>query len=203
MESAFHFCCSPQSTTSLIRIPSSMITQRNPVLGFRYNASSQSHSGSYKLRHDPYHVYYRTPHAVDRSLGPEMDEKGDDRMVAKHSVRASVVLACALSIIGWSSNVMKPMAIAGPKQLYQKAPPAMYSTILFPIGGKAALKSLLDVSACLASDQNVFPRGFNLDQLPSSPSKEDVDVIKVFISANSDLYCLFQLLLRVFFLLII
>ncbi|KAM7270703.1 hypothetical protein ACFE04_029917 [Oxalis oulophora] len=85
----------------------------------------------------------------------------------------TIALACVLAIIGgWGSiNV----AVAGPREIYQKAPPMVEH--MCPMGGKAALKSLLNVIANLATDK-LDPKGpaFNL---PARPSKEEIDRIKL------------------------
>jgi len=62
----------------------------------------------------------------------------------------------------------------------QKAPSVRASA--FPMGGKAALQSFLDMSAYLASSNIDFQKGSTFILIPSRPSVEDVAVLKVLFS---------------------
>eukprot|EP00257_Ricinus_communis_P025798 XP_025013212.1 uncharacterized protein LOC8264114 isoform X1 [Ricinus communis] len=103
---------------------------------------------------------------------------GNDRKankIAKNTARASIALACVLGIIG-ASLKMNPEAIAGPREKFQKAPQIVSNSPAYPLGGRYALKSLLDVNVYLASTK-IEPPG-PPSRLPARPSMENVYDIK-------------------------
>ncbi|KDP37975.1 hypothetical protein JCGZ_04618 [Jatropha curcas] len=111
---------------------------------------------------------------VIRAQERSRNDRKDNKKTAQGRAGASIALACVLGIIG-SSLKMNPKAIAGPRELYQKAP---QSAVAYPLGGRSALKSLLDVNVCLASSKLEPPTATT--QLPSRPSTEQVnDLIKM------------------------
>ncbi|KAJ4831672.1 hypothetical protein Tsubulata_020885, partial [Turnera subulata] len=92
--------------------------------------------------------------------------------IARGTMRASLVLACAVGVFSASLFRMNPVAIAAPREMYQKAPRMEE----FPSVGKAALESLLDVTSLLVSndlDRPLFPF-----KLPSRASTLEVNNLK-------------------------
>ncbi|GAV79440.1 hypothetical protein CFOL_v3_22905 [Cephalotus follicularis] len=108
--------------------------------------------------------------AHNESSRPSTSDKDGDNKVLIGTAAASLVLACALGIIGVGSK-MVPVAVAG------QAPPTM-EAMLHPMGGKTALKSLLDVTVNLTSSK-VLPSKGSASFLPLGPSKKDIDKLKM------------------------
>ncbi|KAH8511648.1 hypothetical protein H0E87_008993 [Populus deltoides] len=108
----------------------------------------------------------------DRSPTPSRNENNCDNKIVKAAVGASVALACALGIIGGNFR-MYPKAIAGPRELYQKAPQVEEHPSSL---AKLALESFLDVTSDLASTDAVSPIA-TFDP-PPNPSIEQVKEIK-------------------------
>ncbi|KAL3596636.1 hypothetical protein D5086_008273 [Populus alba] len=108
----------------------------------------------------------------DRSPTPSRNQNNGDNKIVKAAVGASVALACALGIIGGNFR-MYPKAIAGPRELYQKAPQAEERPSSL---AKLALESFLDVTSDLASTEEES-RIETFDPHPN-PSIEQVKEIK-------------------------
>ncbi|XP_073264528.1 uncharacterized protein [Populus alba] len=108
----------------------------------------------------------------DRSPTPSRNENNGDNKIVKAAVGASIALACALGIIGGNFR-MYPKAIAGPRELYQKAPQAEERPSSL---AKLALESFLDVTSDLASTDEESPIE-TFDPHPN-PSIEQVKEIK-------------------------
>ncbi|CAK7350216.1 unnamed protein product [Dovyalis caffra] len=132
---------------------------------------SPSLTSCYK-RHRFGHVFRPIICASARSPTPSRNEKNCDNKIVRAAVGASVALACAFGIIGGNFR-MNPNAIAGPKELYQKAPQVEEHPSSL---GKLALESFLDVTSDLASTGTVVP--FAPFEPPPSPSAEEVKNIK-------------------------
>ncbi|CAL1403139.1 unnamed protein product [Linum trigynum] len=115
---------------------------------------------------------------------PWRDEKKQskcrDGNEGKLEVVRSFVLACALGvgIIGVSLMRRDRVAMAGPRELYQKAPQSSpVGGAGYSLGGRTALRSLLDVPKLMASSK-VEP--FQVEfELPYSPSTAEVIPIKM------------------------
>ncbi|KAF2305424.1 hypothetical protein GH714_005158 [Hevea brasiliensis] len=156
---------------TLARIPSSLSTPRETTPHF-----SRSHTCAYSLtsvntcRPPIRHVFYPVIRALDGSSTPSRNCRNENKIM-RAAVGASIALSCVLGIIV-ACVKMSPKAIAGPRELYQKAPQAVPA---YPIGGKSALKSLLDVNVYLASSK-LEPPG-TPSRLPARPSAEEVNGI--------------------------
>ncbi|TXG47919.1 hypothetical protein EZV62_027213 [Acer yangbiense] len=122
------------------------------------------------------HVISRVIRASSR---PSTPPPKNDNKVIKGAVGASMVLACALGIISCSCKMnTNPTAIAGPMEMYQKAPPV--SPLSDQFGARAALKSILDVSVIMASSTEAEPSyEFPKYDVPPGPSMKDVKAIKM------------------------
>ncbi|KAK3205131.1 hypothetical protein Dsin_019177 [Dipteronia sinensis] len=122
------------------------------------------------------HVISPVIRASDR---PSTPPPKNDNKVIKWAVGASMVLACALGIVSCSCQMnMNPTAIAGPMEMYQKAPPV--SMLSHQFGASVALKSILDVSVIMASSTEGEP-SYALPKynVPPGPSMNDVKAIKM------------------------
>ncbi|XP_011035460.1 PREDICTED: uncharacterized protein LOC105133249 isoform X2 [Populus euphratica] len=116
----------------------------------------------------------------DRSPTPSRNENNRDSKIVKAAVGASVALACALGIIGGNFR-MYPKAIAGPRELYQKAPQVeQYPSSL----AKLALESFLDVTSDLASTGEVSPIA-TFDP-PPNPSIEQKHAVRLMINGEAE-----------------
>ncbi|KAJ8760794.1 hypothetical protein K2173_021832 [Erythroxylum novogranatense] len=109
--------------------------------------------------------------ALEKPSTPSGNGK-NDKKILKGVLKTSIAFACALGIIN-ASLKMNRRAIAGPRELYQKAPPA----VSYPLAGRIALKSLLDITAMLSSSKEEPPS--TTFRLPSRPSMLDVENIKM------------------------
>ncbi|CAN0921619.1 hypothetical protein LINGRAHAP2_LOCUS32692 [Linum grandiflorum] len=107
----------------------------------------------------------------------EANKQGEVVRGVQGKVEATLVFGCAIGLgIILVMRKNGGIAMAGPRQLYQKAPqsPAVAG---YPLGGKAAIKSLLDVPKQMASTKaEPFQRKF---ELPYSPSMAEVNNIKM------------------------
>ncbi|KAL5839097.1 hypothetical protein ACOSQ4_011705 [Xanthoceras sorbifolium] len=158
----------------LLNCPSTMSVERR-VTKLRSSRSSFSlSSGSRRCSFG--HVISPVILAVDRPWTPPRNDKGYNKVVVKGAVGASLVLACALGIISCSCK-MNPKAIAGPMEMYQKAPPM--SMLQHQFGASLALKSFLDVSVKLASAEAEPTSTLPKYKLPPVPSMKDVNAIKM------------------------
>ncbi|CAN1269167.1 hypothetical protein LINPERPRIM_LOCUS13482 [Linum perenne] len=91
-------------------------------------------------------------------------------------VKAEVVFGCAIGI--GIILINNDIAMAGPRQLSQKAPQSPLAAVAgYPLGGKAALKSLFDVPKQMASTKDE-PLEMKFD-LPNNPSMAEVEVVKM------------------------
>ncbi|XVF27326.1 hypothetical protein REPUB_Repub14bG0097600 [Reevesia pubescens] len=183
MEAALCLGYGPLPSISL-PMPSSSSTK----LHFRFNHSSISvSSGGFSNRRRCNHHFYSVgPLALDRSNSSMAsgNEKGIGGKVVRGAVGASLALACALTIIGCSSKIMNLKAIAGPRQQVYRKAPSFGPQFIPQSPGKVALKSLLDITANLASkeeirkvkDVNQGPPSPALRNLP--PSKDQIDGLK-------------------------
>lgn len=117
---------------------------------------------------------WRIVHPLSCSLNEPTPSKNGTKIGKGKIGAASIAMACVVGIIGAAMN-MNLKAIAGPREMYQKAPQLEFG---YPLGGRSALKSLLDVNVNLSSD-NLEPPGDYYYQLPSRPSAEEVQDIKV------------------------
>ncbi|KAB5560748.1 hypothetical protein DKX38_005705 [Salix brachista] len=123
------------------------IIRRSPKPYFSLVPSSPSLTSCY-TRHKHGHLFRRAICASsERSPPPSRNESSCSSKIVKAAVGASVALACALGIIGGGFR-MNPRAIAGPRELYQKAPQMEEHPSSL---AKLALESFLDVTSHLAS----------------------------------------------------
>lgn len=175
MESALclSFCPCPSPANSP-RIPSTMsVKHATKLRSSRHSSISLSSSSTHHPRRQ---IVSHVICAHDKSsLPPEDRKRKEENKIVKGTVGASLVLACALGVMSCSSN-MNPIALAGPKEVYQKAP--SMSVFAHPVGGRHALNSFLDVSLKLASSK---PEPFYWPRytVPPGPSMADVNAIKV------------------------
>ncbi|XP_044497427.1 uncharacterized protein LOC123219503 isoform X2 [Mangifera indica] len=138
-------------------------------------------SGLHVTRRSPGHVlnFNAVVSELEKSSTPskENEKKGDGRKL-KGVVGASLVLACVVGIMSCSSKMNQKAAIAGPMEMYQKAPPTSVS--IQTIGGNLALKSFLDVGVELASSSSK-EKPFDQPKfnVPPGPSMEDINAIKM------------------------
>ncbi|KAI5591100.1 hypothetical protein BDE02_04G056100 [Populus trichocarpa] len=116
----------------------------------------------------------------DRSPTPSRNENNCDNKIVKAAVGASVALACALGIIGGNFR-MYPKAIAGPRELYQKAPQVEEHPSSL---AKLALESFLDVTSDLASTDAVSPIA-TFDP-PPNPSIEQKHAVRLMIYGEAE-----------------
>ncbi|KAJ0083145.1 hypothetical protein Patl1_10058 [Pistacia atlantica] len=115
---------------------------------------------------------------LEKSSTPSKKNENGDRKIFKGTVGASLVLACVVGIMSCSSKMNHHKAIAGPKEMYQKAPPT--SALTQPIGGHLALKSFLDVSVELASSSSEAKPFYQpIINVPPGPSMEDINAVKM------------------------
>ncbi|XP_065879274.1 uncharacterized protein [Euphorbia lathyris] len=120
-------------------------------------------SPSLKIITNKGHIYHPLTCALNEPITPS---RNNGTKIAK-----SIAFACIVGLIGLGSSMK---AIAGPRELYQKAPQLVLG---YPLGGRSALKSLLDVNVYLSSHDleppaTIFP-------LPSRPSAQQVKDIKM------------------------
>ncbi|VVB02061.1 unnamed protein product [Arabis nemorensis] len=134
-------------------------------------------------------LFIRSPITVAKSSS-KSDDHSDKKLPRplKMVAGASLALACALSIFGFKIKNMSytaaaavhpsaaDMIISGKPTAATTSGPGMTS----PLPAKYALRSLFEVSSMLASAKPIpSQRSFNLQKLPSLPSKEDIDSIKM------------------------
>lgn len=178
MEAALCLGYGPLPSISLRTVPDST------RLHFGFNPYFLSVSSGFMTNHRQCRRFYSPgPLALDRSNSSmaSANENGGAKVV-RGAVGASLALACALGIIGCICKT-NFKAIAGPKPVYRKAP--SFEHIAPPAPRKLALKSLLDVTVSLASKEgrraarDVSPGSQITGPRPSSPSKDQIDQLKV------------------------
>ncbi|WCJ27401.1 hypothetical protein M5689_009147 [Euphorbia peplus] len=88
-------------------------------------------------------------------------------------IAKTIAMACIVGIIGLGGR-----AIAGPREMYQKAP--QFESSSYPLGARSALESLLNVTVCLSSNHlDLEPPDPSSFPLPSRPSAQQVQDIKM------------------------
>lgn len=153
-----------------------ILRSQNPYIGFPSNGGQSGR------------LFIRSPITIARS-NSKSDYHDDKKLLTplKVAAGASLALACALSIFGFKINnkgytaaaaghpSAADMIISGKPTSAVSASSGMY-----PLPAKFALRSLFEVSSMLASAKPIpSQRPFSLHKLPSLPSKEDIDSIKV------------------------
>ncbi|CAH2059409.1 unnamed protein product [Thlaspi arvense] len=133
-------------------------------------------------------LFIRSPITMAKS-NSKSDYQDDKKLLTplKMAAGASLALACALSIFGLKINNMSYTAVAAvhpsaADMIISGKPTAAVSASsgMYPLPAKYALRSLFEVSSMLASAKPIpSQRQFNLHKLPSLPSKEDIDSIKM------------------------
>lgn len=149
------------------------IIRRSPKPYFSLVPSSASLTSCY-TRHKHGHLFRRAICASsERSPPPSRNESNCSSKIVRAAVGASVALACALGIIGGGFR-MNPRAIAGPREMYQKAPQMEEHPSSL---AKLALESFLDVTSHLASTSADMSPLETFDP-PPNPSAIQVKEIK-------------------------
>ncbi|KAG8634676.1 hypothetical protein MANES_17G070000v8 [Manihot esculenta] len=157
----------------LARIPSSLSSKRGTKLHFSLKQTCAYSLTSVNACRPPIrHDFYPVIRALDDGSSRPSRNNRYENKIRRTAVGASVALSCVLGIIG-ACFKMNPKAVAGPRELYQKAPQVV---VAYPLGGRSALKSLLDVNVYLSS--KLDPPG-TLSRLPLRPSAEEVNGIKM------------------------
>ncbi|OMO70285.1 hypothetical protein CCACVL1_19017 [Corchorus capsularis] len=153
-------------------------------LHFGFNPSSISVSSSFPSCRKRQRFYTGPLLALDRSNDdpmPSANKKDGGNKIVKGAVGVSIALAATLSIIGCSCKMNYFNAIAaGPKQQFQKAP--SFQQLNTPIPPrKMALKSLLDLTVSLASNDVVRRgrEGRNPGPPMSGPSSTSMEHIEI------------------------
>lgn len=133
-------------------------------------------------------LFIRSPITMAKSNN-KSDYPDDKKRLTplKMAAGASLALTCALSIFGLQINNMSNTAAAAmhpssADMIISGKPTAAVSSSsgMNPLPAKYALRSLFEVSSMLASAKPIpSQRPFSLHKLPSLPSKEDIDSIKV------------------------
>lgn len=151
---------------------------QNPFLGFPSNGGQSGR------------LFIRSPITIAKSSS-KSDYHDDKKLPTplKMVAGASLALACALSIFGfkikntsYSSTAAAAVHPSAADMIISGKPTAAVSANsgLYPLPAKYALRSLFEVSSMLASAKPIpSQKPFNLHKLPSMPSKEDIDSIKV------------------------
>ncbi|KAF8110193.1 hypothetical protein N665_0086s0032 [Sinapis alba] len=150
---------------------------QTPFLGFPSNGSQINR------------LLIRSPITMAKS-NSKSDYQDDKKLLKplKMAAGASLALACALSIFGFKIKSMSYSAAAAAVRpsaadmIITGKPTAAVSESsgMYPLPAKYALQSLFEVSSMLASAKPIpSQRPFNLQKLPSMPSKEDTDSIKM------------------------
>ncbi|KAG7569145.1 Tetratricopeptide-like helical domain superfamily [Arabidopsis thaliana x Arabidopsis arenosa] len=170
--------------TQKLTLPFSNFTSRhkptlrpqNPYIGFPSNGGRSGY------------LFIRSPITVAKS-NSKSDYHDDKKLFTplKMAAGASLALACALSIFGFRIKNMSYTAAAAAHPsaadmiISGKPTSAVSATSgMYPLPAKFALRSLFEVSSMLASAKPIpSQRPFNLHKLPSLPSKEDIDSIKM------------------------
>lgn len=122
--------------------------------------------------------------AIARLSKPLKENKGGNNEIVRGTVGASLVLACAVAMMGCSSK-LSPKAFAAATKIdpqQETLPTEMTESLLT---AKGALKSLLDTTVQLTTAKvESQKKGSNIfDRVPQRPSKEEVDGLKVLFSA--------------------
>ncbi|CAN6996166.1 hypothetical protein BRARA_E00972 [Brassica rapa] len=170
--------------TQKLTLPFSNFTSSHkPTLGsqkpFLVSPSNGSPSGR---------LFIRSPITMAKS-NSKSDYQDDKKLLKplKMAAGASLALACALGIFGFKIKNMSYSAAAAGRpsaadMIITGKPTAAVSESsgMYPLPAKYALQSLFEVSSMLASAKPIpSQRPFNLHKLPSLPSKEDTDSIKM------------------------
>ncbi|CAN8287554.1 unnamed protein product [Cochlearia groenlandica] len=153
-------------------------THKNPFLGVHSNGNRSNR------------LVIGRQIAMAKSSSKSSHEDHNDKKLIKTfnmAAGASLALACALSIFGFKvKNMSYAAAAAGQPSaadmIISEKPTAAVSANygMYPLPAKYALRSLFEVSSMLASAKPIpSQRPFNLYKLPSLPSKEDIDSIKM------------------------
>lgn len=133
-------------------------------------------------------LFIRSPITIAKSKNKSANHDDEKLLTpSKMAAGASLALACALSIFGFKIKNMSYTAAAAAHpsaadMIISGKPSSAVSTAsgMYPLPAKFALRSLFEVSSMLASAKPIpSQRPFNLHKLPSMPSKEDIDSIKV------------------------
>ncbi|XP_010504916.1 PREDICTED: uncharacterized protein LOC104781846 [Camelina sativa] len=134
-------------------------------------------------------LFIRSPITMAKSDSKSDNYRDDKKNLTplKVAAGASLALACALSIFGFKiKNVSYSAAAAAhpsaADMIISGKPSSAVSAAsdMNPLPAKFALRSLFEVSSMLASAKPIpSQRPFSLQKLPSLPSKEDIDFIKM------------------------
>ncbi|KAB1221321.1 hypothetical protein CJ030_MR2G005634 [Morella rubra] len=178
MESTLCLRYGPLPTLPL-HIPSLVRSARVTKPQFSFSHSSLSLSipnrSSYRSLG---HAFRSVVGANNRFPALSTNDESDNKIV-RGTVGASLALASVLAIVSCGCT-MNPKGIAGtPKNLQRSSSTKAARSTIYPKGGKAALKSLLDMTVYLASSLPMPAK------MPSKPrqskllSGEDVEDLKV------------------------
>ncbi|CAF1818831.1 hypothetical protein Bca4012_029561 [Brassica carinata] len=170
--------------TQKLTLPFSNFTSTHkPTLGSQKSFLVFPSNGSPSGR-----LFIRSPITMAKS-NSKSDYQDDKKLLKplKLAAGASLALACALGIFGFKIKNMSYSAAAAVRpsaadMIITGKPTAAVSESsgMHPLPAKYALQSLFEVSSMLASAKPIpSQRQFNLQKLPSLPSKEDTDSIKM------------------------
>jgi len=173
-----------QGHTQKLTLPLSHFTSTHkPTLRFQNIYIGFPSNGGQSRR-----LIIRSPITVAKS-NSKNDSHDDKKQLRplKMAAGASLALACAISIFGFKINNMSYTAAAAAypssaDMIISGKPTSAASATsgMYPFPAKFALRSLFEVSSMLASAKPIpSQKPFNLHKLPSLPSKDDIDSIKV------------------------
>lgn len=180
MESALCLRYGPLPALPL-RIPSSVKPTRVTLSSISLPLTNYTNSSTSTNRR-PGHGF-RLVCAINGFPKPSTnDDDGDDgkEIAVRGSVGASLALACVIGIISCGCcKMMSPIAVASTMKTQKSS--SMMLPGIYPLGGKVALKSLLDMTVYLASSHGKHVT-FTIPSLkspisnkrPSSPSPTEL-----------------------------
>ncbi|KAB1221319.1 hypothetical protein CJ030_MR2G005636 [Morella rubra] len=125
------------------------------------------------------HAFSSVVSAINRFPTPSTNDESDNKIVRGSTVGASLALATVLAMISWRYT-MNPKAIAASFETLQRSSSTKeVGSPVYAKGGKAALKSLLDMTVYLTSSPTKLP-----PEVPKKPQRkllsgEDVEYLKL------------------------